>query len=57
MDMREFERTWETEYLCVRVKRITQAVKSGDYEAALDFLQMIHDKTRAAEYLIKNNPA
>lgn len=57
MDNREFEQTWETEYICERVKRITKDVESGQYESALDYLNMIQEKARAAEKLIKNRSA
>lgn len=52
--MRNFERTWESEYIASRVKAISKAVKSGDYETALDYLNMIKEKARAAEVLIKS---
>lgn len=54
MDMRGFNQTWEIEYICERVKRITESVESGNYEYALDYLRMIKEKAEAAEYLIKN---
>lgn len=57
MDMREFNSTWEVEYICERVRQITQAVENGNYETALDYLRMIREKAKAAEYLIKYNPA
>lgn len=53
MDMRVFESTWESEYICERVKRISKAVENGDYESALDYLNMIQEKAKAAECIIK----
>lgn len=52
IDERAFNQAWETEYICARVKRIANVVKKGDFEAALDMLSMIRDKTEAARYLI-----
>lgn len=48
MDERLFNGVWETEYLCARVKNISEAVKNGNYESALDMLLMIQDKASAA---------
>lgn len=53
MDNRAFEQTWEAEYICERVKRITKDVENGRYESALDYLNMIQEKAQAAERLIK----
>ncbi|KJR47383.1 hypothetical protein UF75_2227 [Desulfosporosinus sp. I2] len=55
MDISSFEKVWETEYLCDRVKRITEDVKKGNYECALDYLRMIRQKAADAEYFIKHN--
>jgi hypothetical protein len=55
MDNRAFEQTWETEYICDRVKRITKDVENGRYESALDYLNMIQEKAQAAERLIKKH--
>ena len=54
-DTDAFEKTWETEYLCDRVKRITEDIKAGRYESALDSLRMIQQKAYDAEYYILNN--
>jgi len=54
MDMRVFNSTWESEYICERVKRISQDVEKGNYESALDYLSMIQEKAKAAEFVIKN---
>jgi hypothetical protein len=53
MDKRKFNQTWETEYIKVRVDRVTEAVNRESYESALDYLSMIQDKTKAAERLIR----
>ncbi|RCX20859.1 hypothetical protein DFR58_10161 [Anaerobacterium chartisolvens] len=55
MDMREFSQTWETEYIKSRVDRVSESLKNGRYEQALDYLRMIQDKSKAAEILIKNS--
>jgi|GEM_PF-1946522 len=52
MDKRSFNQTWETEYICERVNRIADAVKRGNYGAALDMLDMIRYKADAAKNLI-----
>lgn len=53
MDNRIFNQVWETEYIKARVDRITEAVKDGRYEIALDILSMIQDKAKAAQKFIK----
>ncbi len=53
--MSSFEKIWETEYLCDRVKRVTDDVKNGNWESALDYLRMIRQKAADAEYFIKQN--
>lgn len=55
MDISSFEKVWETEYLCDRVKRVKEDVKEGNYERALDYLSMIRQKAADAEYFIKHN--
>ncbi|MDO0824045.1 hypothetical protein [Desulfosporosinus nitroreducens] len=55
MNMSAFEKIWETEYLCDRVKRVTDDVEKGNYESALDYLRMIRQKATDAEYFIKQN--
>ncbi|HBV88474.1 MAG TPA: hypothetical protein DEF42_17965 [Desulfosporosinus sp.] len=55
LDMSSFEKIWETEYLCDRVKRVTDDVKNGNWESALDYLRMIRQKAADAEYFIKQN--
>lgn len=52
MDERAFNQTWETEYICLRVKNISEAVKRGDHGAALDMLKMIREKVEGAKRLI-----
>ena len=49
---RAFNQTWEVEYLCERVRKIADAVQKGNYESALDMLDMLRDKTAAAKHLI-----
>ncbi|WP_434510129.1 hypothetical protein [Desulfitobacterium sp. AusDCA] len=51
-DIDAFEKMWETEYLCDRIKRVTEDVRAGRYESALDYLHMLQDKSRVAAYLI-----
>jgi len=53
MDMNNFEKMWETEYICSRVKRVSEAVERGDYESAIDYLTMIQEKSKTVEKLIK----
>jgi pterin-4a-carbinolamine dehydratase len=53
MYMRAFEQTWETAYICERVKRITKDVENGNYVSALDYLNMIQEKAKSAEYQIR----
>lgn len=53
MKTADFNRIWETEYLKARVDKITEAVENGNYENAADMLQMIQDKARQAQNLIK----
>ena len=48
MDIKDFGRVWEAEYIKARVDRILDAVKAGNYESAKDMLKMIQDKARAA---------
>lgn len=55
MDKKIFEKVWETEYLCARVKRISEAVERDNLQAALDMLSMIQDKSKEAERLIKDD--
>lgn len=55
MDISAFEKIWETEYLCDRVKRVTDDVKKGNCESTLDYLRMIRQKAEDAEYSIKQN--
>jgi len=55
LDMSAFEKIWETEYLCDRVKRVTDDFKKGNWESALDYLRMIRQKAADAEYFIKQN--
>ena len=52
MDMRRFNAAWEVEYISERVKRISKAVEDGNYEKALDYLNMIHSKVKEAEHVI-----
>jgi hypothetical protein len=54
MSIENIERVWETEYLKARVDRITEAVKNGRYDSALDYLSMIQRKAKDAEILIEN---
>lgn len=49
----EFGQIWETRYICERVNRIAKAVEDGNFESALDYLQMIKEKASAAEYFLK----
>jgi hypothetical protein len=51
--MRQFESAWEIEYICSRVKNINEAVKNGNCERALDYLNMIQEKAKIAENMIK----
>ena len=53
MDIKDFERLWETEYIKARVDRVVEAVKLGKYDSALDYLSMIQDKAKAAEKILK----
>ncbi len=54
MDMKDFERTWETEYITSRVKRIAESVEAGRYEQAIDYLEMIQSKAQSAIDEIRN---
>lgn len=51
-DMKEFDQTWEIDYICPRIKLIRKAVKDGDYVSALDYLNTIQEKAKAAKYQI-----
>ncbi|VBB08450.1 Hypothetical protein LUCI_3756 [Lucifera butyrica] len=53
--MLDISREWETEYLCARVKRIEEDVKNGKFESALDYLNMIQEKAKSAEILIRKH--
>lgn len=53
MDLIDFEKTWEVEYIVARVKRVAECVENGNYEAAIDYLQMIQDKAKTAEAFLK----
>lgn len=53
MKITDFNRVWESEYLKSRVEKITEAVADGNYESAMDMLQMFQDKVRQAQNLIK----
>jgi trehalose-6-phosphate synthase len=55
MNIREFEQTWETEYISNRVKSVTSAVKSGSVLSAIDYLKMIQDKAKAAQRLLEEH--
>ena len=51
-NMKEFDHTWEVDYICPRIKLIRKAVKDGDYAAALDYLNTIQEKAKAAKHQI-----
>lgn len=51
-NMKEFDRAWEVDYICPRIKLIRKAVKDGDYTAALDYLNTIQEKAKAAKHQI-----
>jgi hypothetical protein len=53
MDIRNFEKIWETEYICLRVNRISEDIKDGNFENALDYLAMIQEKAKIVEKIIK----
>ncbi len=53
MDKKYFNQVWEVEYTITRVKRISEAIENGNYENALDMLNMIQDKAKAAQRAIK----
>jgi anti-sigma28 factor (negative regulator of flagellin synthesis) len=53
MDKKYFNQVWEVEYTITRVKRISEAIENGNYENALDMLNMIKDKAKAAQRAIK----
>lgn len=55
MDINDFEKTWEVEYICSRVKMVREAVSKGRYEDAKDMLNMIQEKAKSAEYEISNH--
>ena len=57
MDISEFDKVWEIEYISDRVKRIREDVKAGRYESAMNYLQMIQDKAKAAAYLVSQQKA
>lgn len=54
MDMKDFERTWENEYIISRVKRVAESVASGRYDQAIDYLEMIQSKAQTAIDEIRN---
>lgn len=54
MDMEDFNRTWETEYIISRVKRVTESVEAGRYEQAIDYLETVQSKAQAAIDEIRN---
>lgn len=49
-----FNKEWEVEYICAKVRDISHAVENGNYEHALDMLSMIQSKAKVAEHTIKN---
>ena len=51
-DMKEFDHAWEVDYICPRIKLIRKAVKDGDYTAALEYLNTIQEKAKAAQLKI-----
>ena len=53
MDEREFQHAWETEYIVARVRDVTIAVNDGNYERAIDILQMIQSMAKDTENLLK----
>lgn len=53
-DIDGFDKLWETEYLCDRLKRVTEEVRAGRYDNALDYLSMIQRKATEAEFFIKH---
>lgn len=52
--MKEFDHAWEVDHICPRIKLIRKAVKDGDYTAALDYLNAIQEKIKAAKFQINN---
>lgn len=50
-DIVGFEKLNETEYLCERLKRVTEEVRAGRYENALDYLSMIQRKQLRRNFL------
>lgn len=50
----EFDKLWEVEYIKSRVDKIAELVKEGQYERAIDKLQMIQQLAKSAEYLINS---
>ena len=53
----DLSREWETEYLCSRVKRIEETLKNENYEGALDYLNMIQEKAKNVENMIRKHLA
>ncbi len=48
MDIQDFNKTWETEYIMSRVKKVAESVAAGRYEQAIDYLDMIRIKAEIA---------
>jgi len=51
----EFNKVFEEEYICARVKLIYECLENNRYEQAIDILNMIQGKAVAAVAFIFNN--
>ncbi|WP_018305430.1 hypothetical protein [Desulfitobacterium hafniense] len=49
----EFSQIWGSDYIAKKAKSITKAVEDGDFESAVEDLQMIKEKIRSAEFFLK----
>lgn len=51
----EFNKVFEEEYICARIRRIYECLENNRYEQAIDILNMIQGKAVAAAAFIYNN--
>lgn len=53
--IREFNKVFEEDYICARIRRVYESLEANRYEQAIDYLNMIQDKAKAAVSFIEEN--